>query len=51
MKCPKCNTDEFLQVNPYMLVMNKGPEGPLHEVICLQCQHTMTMITLLKKEE
>jgi hypothetical protein len=42
MKCPKCNTDQYMQVNPHMLVINKGPEGPLHEVRCERCSWAMT---------
>jgi len=41
MRCPKCNTDEHFRVNEFMLVLNQGPEGPLHEVSCTKCNTSM----------
>jgi len=40
MKCSKCNNDHHLAVTMNALIINHGPEGPLHEIVCTKCGWT-----------
>lgn len=46
MKCPKCNTDKHLATVSDALIINQGPEGPLHEIMCTKCNWKMKNTTV-----
>jgi hypothetical protein len=37
MKCPKCNAEGTVVMVGDALIMDKGPEGPLHAMGCMKC--------------